>query len=161
MQTQILHLCIKNIPQKVELQITDKVKTLSRLLLKFRTWRWVPQSIPCNVVSGYCLLSCLCTSTTKNNNHLHSLDFDIWVNLGGISSFGCAAWILASLQLIHVHTALSVWFLVFASSALSAIYCKFAIVSGLAKRDDAFEVLFSLPSSLIFAVCWAASCQNP
>ena len=65
-----------------------------------------------------------------------------WVNLGGISSFGCAAWILASLQLIHVHMALSVWFLVFASSALSAIHCKLAIVSGLAKRDDSFEVLF-------------------
>lgn len=35
MQTQILHLCIKKIPQKVELQIADKVKNLSRLLLSY------------------------------------------------------------------------------------------------------------------------------
>ena len=99
-------------------------------------------------------------STTKNDNHLHSSDFDIWVNLGGISSFGWAAWILASLQLIHVHTTQLVWFLAFAGLALSTIRCKFFIVSGLAKRDDPFKVLFSLPSSIILVVCWDALHQT-
>ena len=86
MRTQILHLCIKNIPQKLELRISEKVNSLSRLLLLFMA----PNATEYPVQRGSWIVLTILPANL-HDNHLHSSDFDIWVNLGGISLFGCTA----------------------------------------------------------------------